>query len=101
MFQMDKLLNQNLLCNLSSIKRLDVADLIAELLLLFEEFKFRKKKKARRKLEEENQLPRKTMMYPTTSLMIPVRVKGIRNRTAVNFKKLLWEIEEPLREEED
>lgn len=54
----------------SPVYGLDVADLIAELLLLFEEIKFRKKKKARRKLEIENQLPRKIMMNPTTRVWL-------------------------------
>lgn len=31
-------------------------------------------------------------------LMIPVRVKGIYNKTAVKYIKLLWEIEDELRE---
>ena len=39
-------------------------ELIAELLLLFEELKFWKKKKARRVLENNNNLPRKTMIHP-------------------------------------
>lgn len=45
-------------------------DLIAELLLLYEELKFRKKKRARRKLEKENQLPKRTMISPTTRVWL-------------------------------
>ncbi|GAA4276536.1 type II secretion system protein GspG [Aquimarina mytili] len=44
-------------------------DLIAELLLLFEELKFWKKKKKRRKLEKEKGLPKKTMIHPVTKVL--------------------------------
>lgn len=42
-----------------------MGELIAELLLLFEEFKFWKKKKERRKKEEREDLPKKNMIHPT------------------------------------
>ncbi|WP_025744103.1 type II secretion system protein GspG [Aquimarina pacifica] len=45
-------------------------DLIAELLLLFEEFKFWKKKKKVRKLEKEKGLPKKTLIHPVTKFLI-------------------------------
>ena len=42
-----------------------MADLIAELLILFESFKFWKKKKKRRQLEKNKNLPKKKMVHPT------------------------------------
>lgn len=45
-------------------------DLITELLLLFEELKFWKKKKKRRKLEKEQGLPKKTMISPTIQVLV-------------------------------
>lgn len=41
-----------------------MANLIAELLLLFEELKFWKRKKERREKEEKEKLPKKTMIHP-------------------------------------
>ncbi|WP_178989240.1 type II secretion system protein GspG [Winogradskyella schleiferi] len=46
------------------------AELFAELLLIFEDYKFWKKKKARRKYEKENNLPKKTMVYPSTKIYV-------------------------------
>ena len=47
-----------------------MAELIAELLILFESLKFWKKKKARRKFESENQLPKKVLIHPTTVILL-------------------------------
>jgi len=40
------------------------------ILLLFEDFKFWKKKKARRKYEKENNLPKKIMLHPILKLLL-------------------------------
>lgn len=48
------------------------AELLAELLLLFEDLKFWKKKKARRKFEKENGLPKRRMIYPSDKVEIIV-----------------------------
>ena len=47
-----------------------MAELIAELLILFESFKFWKKKKARRKFESENDLPKKILIHPTILILL-------------------------------
>ncbi len=48
-----------------------LAELFAELLLIIEDLKFWKKKKARRKYEKENGLPKKTMwLYPSDKIVI-------------------------------
>lgn len=46
------------------------AEIFAELLLLFQDFKFWKKKSARRKYEKENNLPKTTMVYPSTKIYL-------------------------------
>jgi len=43
-----------------------ILELGAQILLIFEDFKFWKKKRARRKFEKENGLPKKIMTYPST-----------------------------------
>jgi len=45
-----------------------MTDLIATILSLIEDFKFWKKKKARRKFEKENNLPKKLMIHPVWKL---------------------------------
>ena len=47
-----------------------LAELFAELLLVFEDLKFWKKKRARRKYEKENNLPKKVMIYPTVRIYV-------------------------------
>ena len=46
------------------------AEIFAELLLFFEDYKFWKKKKAQRKYEKEHNLPKKTMVYPSTKIYV-------------------------------
>ncbi|WP_282044321.1 type II secretion system protein GspG [Winogradskyella flava] len=55
------------------------AELFAELLLLFEDLKFWKKKRARRKYEKENNLPKKQMwLYPSQKVeILAVAVIGV------------------------
>lgn len=47
-----------------------MAELIAELLILFESFKFWKRKKASRKFESENDMPKKTLIHPTNLTLL-------------------------------
>ncbi|NAS12897.1 type II secretion system protein GspG [Poritiphilus flavus] len=47
-----------------------MADLIAELLILFESLKFWKKKKERRRQEKDKKLPKKTMVHPTIWILL-------------------------------
>ena len=49
-----------------------MGEIIAELLLLWEDLKFWKKKKARRKFEEENNLPKKLMIRTSTLVLLIV-----------------------------
>jgi len=42
-----------------------MAELFAELLILFESFKLWKKKKGRIKFQDENQLPKKVLIHTT------------------------------------
>ena len=42
-----------------------MAELFAELLILFESFKFWKKKKGRSKFQDENQLTKKVLIHTT------------------------------------
>lgn len=44
-------------------------DIIAELLFCREDYKFSKRKKARRKFEKENNLPKKIMIHPVWALL--------------------------------
>ena len=45
-------------------------NLLGEILIIIEEFKFWKKKKSRRKFERENNLPKKTMFHPFVKLLM-------------------------------
>ncbi|MDO6470943.1 hypothetical protein [Maribacter sp. 1_MG-2023] len=47
-----------------------MGEIIAELLLIWEELKFWKKKKERRKFEEENNLPKKLMFRTSTLILL-------------------------------
>ena len=47
-----------------------MGEIIAELLLIWEDLKFWKKKKARRKFEEENNLPKKLMIRTSTLVLL-------------------------------
>jgi len=47
-----------------------MGEIIAELLLLWEDLKFWKKKKARRKFEKENNLPKKLMIRTSTLVLL-------------------------------
>ncbi|MEO0573307.1 MAG: type II secretion system protein GspG [Bacteroidota bacterium] len=47
-----------------------MADLIAELLILFESLKFWKRKKKRREIEKGKNLPKKTMIHPTVWILL-------------------------------
>lgn len=46
-----------------------MTEIIANILLIIEDFKFRKKIKARRKYEKENNLPKKIMIHPTLKIL--------------------------------
>ncbi len=46
------------------------AELFAELLLFFEDLKFWNKKRARRRYEKENNLPKKIMIYPSDRIYV-------------------------------
>jgi hypothetical protein len=47
-----------------------MGEIIAELLLLWEDLKFWKKKKARREFEKENNLPKKLMIRPSIQILL-------------------------------
>jgi general secretion pathway protein G len=47
-----------------------MGEIIAELLLLWEDLKFWKKKKARRKFEKENNLPKKFLIHPSLLVLL-------------------------------
>lgn len=49
-------------------------DVLAELLFWLEDYKFRKRLKARRKFEDENNLPRKIIIHPVWRLLVIVVV---------------------------
>ena len=49
-----------------------LAELIADLLLLFQDIKFWFKKRKRRKFEKEHGLPKKFMLYPSQKIMLIV-----------------------------
>jgi len=62
------------------------AELFADLLLFFEDFKFWKKKRACREYEKEHNLPKKIMIYPSDKIyVIALMVLSISGALIFNF----------------
>ena len=60
-------------------------DIIAEILYWFEDYKFWKKKKACRKFEKENNLPKKLMIHPVLKLLGIIMIFAVITRLIVGL----------------
>ncbi len=60
-------------------------DIIAELLSWREDYKFSRRKKARRKFEKENNLPKKLMIHPLSKLVGIVLIFGLIARLVYGY----------------